>query len=366
MTNVTPSDEQAAALAAIRAWYRDARAPQEFYLAGYAGTGKTTLAGVLIAELGVRAVTATYTGKAAHVLRRKGVSARTIHSLIYEPVPGSEPVEFRLAQESDLGEADLLVLDEVSMVSDDVADDLRSFGKKMLVMGDPGQLPPIRGAGAFTRRRPDHFLKEIHRQAAGSAILRVATAARLGEPLEPAAGAGAAIRRANLEDVLRPDYQVICGVHRVRWDVTRKIRQSRGIDADLPTEGERLLCCRNRREAGLFNGAIGTAASDASVTHTARHVRFRVRMEDEAASQPILACLVPFREHREGPLTPAPYDRDVDLFDFGYVLTCHKAQGSEWPNVVVIDDSGSFRADRARWLYTAITRASDDLILLRR
>src|SRR5216684_1398805 len=213
MADVTPSAAQATAMAEVRRWYR--HGPQEYYLAGYAGTGKSTVAGLILRDVNVRAVTATYTGKAAHVLRRKGVDARTIHSLIYEPIPDSDPVRFRLAEESDLWDADLLVIDEVSMVDDDIADDLRAFGKKILVLGDPGQLPPIRGAGAFTRREPDFFLTEVHRQAAESPILRVATAAREGRPIPFGEDDALAVRRYSDEAALAgaaAGDQLICGV----------------------------------------------------------------------------------------------------------------------------------------------------------
>jgi len=73
-----------------------------------------------------------------------------------------------------------------------------------------------------------------------------------------------------------------------------------------------------------------------------------------------------FREHAEGRAEPPRYRRGVQLFDFGYVITCHSAQGSEWPEVTIIDDSGSFREDASRWLYTALTRASERVTLLRR
>ena len=171
-------------------------------------------------------VTATFTGKAAYVLRNKGTPARTIHSLIYSVIEATDeeieaaakkiarrrPVSARLTgfdrtaaeagieamrqalsqmkkprfalnPQSDAAHAKLIVLDEVSMVGEDMARDLMSFGKPILVLGDPGQLPPIKGEGAFTQDAPDIMLTEIHRQAAESAIIRLATMARQGEPI---------------------------------------------------------------------------------------------------------------------------------------------------------------------------------------
>ena len=90
---------------------------------------------------------------------------------------------FALNPQSDAADARLIVLDEVSMVGEEMARDLMSFGKPILVLGDPGQLPPIKGEGAFTSDAPDVMLTEIHRQAAESAIIRLATMARQGEPI---------------------------------------------------------------------------------------------------------------------------------------------------------------------------------------
>lgn len=333
---------------------------------GFAGTGKTTIAAQFIRDMGVRALTATLTGKAAHVLRRKGIDAQTIHSLIYRPVPGSNPLRFALNEDSPLWDADLLVLDECSMIGDDLAEDLRGFGKKILAFGDPGQLPPINGGGAFVRREPDHFLTEIHRQALESPILRLATAARLGEPIALGDHDGAAVvRRANLDDIQRLGWQVICGTHRRRWRITRLIREHLGFTSVYPDAGERLLCCKNNRDRGLFNGATGTATARTRETDGPLvYVQAQLEGSDAIRTFPTSRRL--FLEHVEGRALPdEPYRREVELFDHGYVLTCHKSQGSEFDNVVLVDDSAAFSEHRNRWLYTGITRASERLILLR-
>jgi exodeoxyribonuclease V len=189
---ISPTPEQSAAIKAIVEWYGNKHGPQEFYLAGYAGVGKTTIAAFAIEEIKkkrrIKKVrTAAYTGKAASVLRRKGIEdAQTIHSLIYKPKVNRKTGELRgfsIAKDGDAADADLIVLDECSMVDEKLASDLRSFDQKILIMGDPGQLPPVKGQGAFTNRAPDIFLQEIHRQAADSPILELATLARQGKPL---------------------------------------------------------------------------------------------------------------------------------------------------------------------------------------
>ena len=382
MSDITPSIEQSEAIRRIVEWYRSG--PQEFYLAGFAGVGKSTVAALAIAELkakcrvkGVR--TAAYTGKAASVMRRKGVEgAQTIHSLIYTAIEDEETGELRfvLSEESPAADADLIVLDEVSMVNKELADDLRSFGKKILVMGDPGQLPPVSGEGAFTSRRPDVFLREIHRQAKGSPVIELATLAREGKPL-PLGFDRDGVRVLPLTKetqplIYREETQPICGLNRVRWVYNARIRKLRGFEGDVPRKGERLICCRNNREEGLFNGGMGTLLG-VETEHDGPHgtLRMDVRMEDVAApNNGLLVDPYLFRRHfTNGEAAKLALPRGVsrlDEFDFGYTITAHKAQGSSWDDVTVIDDSRSFREHRSLWLYTSLTRTERALTVLLR
>src|SRR5258708_3087857 len=132
MSEITPTDEQAKAIKTIVDWYGQKKGPQEFYLAGYAGVGKSTIASLAIEEMkekhAIKKVrTGAYTGKAASVLRKKGnENAQTIHSLIYIPKLDKKTGElkFLLSEESSAADADLIVLDECSMIDDKLADDL--------------------------------------------------------------------------------------------------------------------------------------------------------------------------------------------------------------------------------------------------
>jgi exodeoxyribonuclease V len=244
-TSFTPSDLQARAICEIKDWFTNRTHEQQvFRVFGYAGSGKTTLTRHAIDELGLdtmvkgadgivsgagRVLYAAFTGKAALVMTRKGTPASTIHSLIYRvseataaeierveaeiaeikaKLPTLDPAarlfeesrlrsleirlddihkpRFVLNEQSIVRDAALIVLDEVSMVGDEMARDLLAFGKPILVLGDPGQLPPIKGDGAFTNTAPDVMLTEIHRQAGESAIIRLATMARQGRPIPTA------------------------------------------------------------------------------------------------------------------------------------------------------------------------------------
>ncbi len=378
MTTLT--ETQSSVLRAIITWYADPNR-REFYLAGYAGTGKSTLLDVVINELrercGVRTVrTGTYTGKAAHVLRKKGVAgAQTIHSMIYRLIEDEETGQprFEIDPAGAAADADLIVLDECSMVPEVMADDLRSFGKKILVVGDPGQLPPVKGQGAFTNRRPDAFLTEIHRQAAESPIIQLATRARCGDPI-PLGDYGDGVRVVGYNAdagryVYDPQAQPIVGLNRVRWVLTQRVRSWLGFKAPLPQPGEPVLCCRNNKQNGIFNGQQGVLKAPLRDSLDGHGVKEIVaQMEDQA--RPISTQCHPylFNAHFSGDPSPPklPKSIKVDHFDWGYVLTCHKSQGSQWPRVTVVDDSQAFRDDRNRWLYTAITRAEAELTLIRR
>jgi exodeoxyribonuclease-5 len=381
MTDITPTDEQAKAIKAVVDWY-GAPGRQEFYLAGYAGVGKSTIAKLAIEEIteryGVKNVrTGAYTGKAASVLRKKGnEGAQTIHSLIYLPKVDRKTGEltFILSEESAAASADLIVLDECSMIDDRMADDLRSFGKKILVMGDPGQLPPVNGQGAFTRNEPDVFLHEIHRQAADSPILELATMARKGERLPLGYSKGVvevlALTKPTQESVYRADTQPICGLNRVRWVYTQRIRTRLGYDGRRPIPGERLICCKNNHKEGIFNGGQGRLLSITDAQGRGRDAySLSVRMEDLGRdTEDLLTDPYLFSNHfSEGKAEKIPGHKPaLNEFDWGYIITAHKAQGSSWDHVTVIDDSVAFRENRDRWLYTAITRAESGLTLLLR
>ncbi|MEO8669294.1 MAG: AAA family ATPase, partial [Bauldia sp.] len=166
------SPKQDDALRAVSSWLKSG-GTQVFRLFGYAGTGKTTLARHIAEDAGGDVCFAAFTGKAAHVMRRKGCTgAGTIHSLIYRMRGEDEDgPTFVLNDDSAAGKAALIVIDECSMVDADIGRDLLSFGAPVLVLGDPAQLPPIAGGGFFTESEPDSMLTEVHRQAADDPII---------------------------------------------------------------------------------------------------------------------------------------------------------------------------------------------------
>ena len=307
----TPSDLQARAIRAIKDWFLHRTAEQQvFRVFGYAGVGKTSITRHAVDELGLETMTkepngsggcladgvlyAAFTGKAALVMTRKGTPASTIHSLIYrvsEATPEEiERVEQEIAEiraklptldpavrlfeelrlrsleirldniheprfvfngQSMVRDAALIVLDEVSMVGDDMARDLLAFGKPILVLGDPGQLPPIRGEGAFTKAAPDVMLTEIHRQAGESAIIRLATMARQGLPIpygEHDPHVWKMPRSSVTPEQMLRGGQVICGRNATRIQLNIAMKREAGFDTVYPT-GERRMARRRRSSA---------------------------------------------------------------------------------------------------------------------
>ena len=379
------SPQQDQALKDVARWLKTSD-EQVLRLFGYAGTGKTTLAKHL-AE-GVSHVRfAAFTGKAAHVLQQKGCMATTIHSLIYIPKgksaerlrlmeikftemeaedEGREDLLQRIAEEkaalkaphfvlnidSPLLNTDLLVIDECSMVGDRMAQDLLHFGCKILVLGDPAQLPPVRGTGYFTEHKPDILLTEIHRQASGNPIIELATTVRCGGKLTLGKYGDSLITdELDADQALAAD-QIIVGRNKTRHAINRRMRNLLGFSGAVPNVGERLVCLRNDAEMGLLNGSLWSVQE---VYDDADPVAMSVSPEDDKWMQDVLA-------HR-GLFTGEEIDwwtrRDAQEFEYGYALTCHKSQGSQWDDVMVIDESECFRHDARRWLYTAITRAAE-------
>ncbi len=146
----------------------------------------------------------------------------------------------------------------------------------------------------------------------------------------------------------------------------------RGFDGDIPQVGERVICCRNNSKEGLFNGGMGTLKKIAT-RHEKMAGTFLMDVEMEDLDDASVGLLVdPYlfgKNFTNGQAEKLALPRGMprlDEFDFSYALTCHKAQGSQFPDVTVIDDSGSFRDNAARWLYTAATRAESGLTILSR
>jgi exodeoxyribonuclease-5 len=362
------SEQQERAIKAVRAWQRDKAGPQVFRLFGYAGSGKTTLACDLAANTRGRVNFAAFTGKAALMMRRKGCAdASTIHSMIYKVDEEREAQQPRFTLNLDAGVKDskLIVIDECSMVDEQLGRDLLSFGVKVLVIGDPAQLPPVKGAGFFTNAEPDFMLTEVHRQARDNPIIQMSMAIREGKRLEFGTyGESRVMSRKDVNsDIVLGADQVIVGLNKTRIAYNRRIRALRGIERETPVVGDRLVCLKNNRDKKLLNGGLWNVAKRGKERGGA--IPMLVTSEDAAPDDKGTAISVP-EEFFLGDESSLSWERmrEHDQFTYGYALTAHKSQGSQWENVVVFDEAFAFRDDARRWRYTAITRASESVTVV--
>jgi exodeoxyribonuclease-5 len=355
--------QQDAALKAIADWRKSGGA-QVFRLFGYAGTGKTTLARRIADDVTEGPVVfGAFTGKAASVMRQKGChDAATIHSLIYRTKETEDGgPAFTLNRTGPVSKAELIIIDECSMVDSDLGNDLLSFDKPVLVLGDPAQLPPVRGGGFFTEAEPDVMLTDVHRQAADDPIVRMAMTVREGGRLSIGAyGESRIVSRRDIDPnlVLQAD-QVLVGMNKTRRLYNNRLREVAGHTDPMPAVGEKLVCLRNDRTKGLLNGSTWTVQAQRASPRSDT-VRLDVVPEDDPALRrrpidiKVLRAVMSGSEEE----IPAFLKRETDEFTYGYALTVHKAQGSQWDDVVLFDESFAFREHRARWLYTGLTRAA--------
>ena len=358
--------QQSDALQAIQAWLRTDR--KVFKLFGFAGTGKTTLAREV--ENMVKTVVYTaFTGKAVVVLRNKGANpAYTCHSLLYRAALNefTQKWSFSLNRDSIITQADLVVLDEGSMISDEEARNLLLLAKRVLVLADPAQLPPVSkdGGPGFFMSDPDFLLTEIHRQAADNPIIALSMQIRNGEPLRYGSFGDQVrvIRNRDLtDDMVYNADQIIVGSNQTRHYYNGRVRQLQDRPKHVPVEGDRLIGLRNDKELGYFNGSIWNVLSVDGDAET----EFEMNLQGIDVDAEIKTVCLPECFNGQAHTLSWQRKRDFDEFDFAYAITCHKSQGSSYESPIVIDQSAIFKEDAAKWLYTAVTRSSDKLIVVK-
>lgn len=401
MTEIKLSPGQEAAFDIIMRWFWGP--DQCFALAGYAGAGKTTLAKIIAESVGEDVLFCAFTGKAANVLRDKGCdNAMTLHAALYTPIEVDEAAikeieasiegaaiigdnalidkltkqlaELRLKQQKPrfslnedgyFGQARLCIVDEYSMLNNELIRDMVKVGKKILYLGDPEQLPPVEGECSI---KPDLFIDEIHRQALDSPIIRYATMVRMGERLEYVDEPGFVFQpksKVSSEEYMKAE-QIIVGRNATRWAWNRRMRERRGIVypkdglVPMPAPGEKLICLKNNQKLDLYNGMICFAAD----YRPAAENRIILDIERESG-------------HRTNGLNVWPGDfegkkatyseqmKRLERFDFAYAITAHKSQGSEFDSVLIYNEPiGQTTEDRRRWLYTSLTRARNKVTLV--
>lgn len=420
----------------IKGWYagrrRGYRAKQEFFLAGYAGTGKTTIVEAILKELNLTpkdTVIVSTTGKASLVLNRKlarhtDIRAITIHGLLYFPRTVETLVEVskKAAAEAEIaakftgvssaGETEterrfvtekslefsmkdrhkqldgikLIIVDEAPMMGERLYRDLLSFGIQVLFIGDTAQLPPVKSKVVL--ENPDYELTEVLRQK-GDANMIAALAEHVrntGTVWAPGVyGANREVQimtradftanQAFKQAALMHADQVICGTNKTRQSLNQEVRGYYGFTSTVPVVGDKLICLKNNKNVRIgglpaVNGQLGhvTEVYDTGNVYGSaddqQSVHIDFRAEGAKSDDMLEIHESAFYDMADGKrVDPYTLDDTPGYFDFGYAITCHKAQGSEWDNVLVFAEA--WHADtRTAWLYTAITRASGKLILV--
>jgi exodeoxyribonuclease-5 len=386
--NIQLSSDQEFVLGELLKWYPAAQASGYITVGGYAGTGKSTLISVLRKELHrmnpqLKVAFASYTGKAARVLQQKIEETNatypkdtvgTIHSLIYGPIVNSQQEIVGWLPKEKI-QYDLIIIDEASMIDAKIWRDLTAYGKPIIAVGDHGQLPPISGNFSLMQK-PTYTLEEIHRQAKENPIIQLSIAARTtGEVLAGRYGQGVKkISRTDqdagefYQELLqgyKPDTLMLCGFNATRVRVNGQIRNILGFDLPLPQRGDRVICLRNNHGKRIYNGMQGTVVSITDID--TQWYDAEIKMDGQKNLYQGKISTMQF-----GSNTPMNFtqNRSIimqgDLFDFGYALTVHKAQGSQARKVVLFEERSKHMDDEMwrRWLYTAVTRAEEELYII--
>lgn len=380
MSSTTLTEEQNYALKGIQSWFMQAD-DQVCSLAGYAGTGKTFLVNYIIKEIGLKTeevAFATYTGKASLVLKSKNkeYTCSTIHRLAYKMDPDLRN-SFIKKRKSDLKGLKLIVIDEWSMVTKQIYEDLLTFDIPLLLIGDEGQLPAI--GESLKIDEPNFRLTEIHRQAAGNPIIHLSMLAREGKVIKPGTygknvyvfGKNEAKKNTLEKLYLRAD-QIICGYNTTRKNINNRTRELLGFTSDLPQIGDKMICLKNSWDTvvddmPLINGMTGfvekvnfDVKKSGPIIRDCFEIDFRADFSDECTYKKLL---LPKEDFTTPKLELEDFEFSLyERFDWGHAITCHKSQGSQYDNLYVKNEVIN-REIHNKWLYTAITRAGINLIL---
>ena len=375
-------------------WFNNYSSKQTFEISGPAGSGKTTIVRTIIQNLGLKmedVLFVAYVGKAALQLTRSGVNGRTIHSAFYDidfvPVKDEQGnvvvkngrivtrPEF-IKKEKIASNIKLIVIDEAPMVNESFGIDIESFNIPIICLGDLQQLPPVIGGTKYLIR-PDYVLTKIMRQAEGNPIIYLSQLASRGDhiPYGKYGDKCYVIPKDKINDnmLLKAD-MIITPTNASRAKLNKYIREElRGIESELPVEGEKLICRKNNRNriigdgVYLVNGMLGYVTNIDKGTYNTRTVdiSFTPDFNDNLVFHNVR---VDYKTLMQSIQTDnGNYKKGYsmyDMFEFGDCITVHLSQGSQAENVLFISEPFG-RGDRelqAKLEYTGITRASEGLI----
>ncbi len=380
------SNEQEQVVNSIYSWFKES-SKQYITLGGYAGTGKTTILGSLTAILNkgkkkLNIAYCSYTGKAARVLERKLKDSNsisysdyigTIHRLIYKAIVDDRDniIGWEKIPQSDFVYS-LIVVDEASMITEDIWNDLLSFNVPIIAVGDHGQLPPIDG-NFNLMSKPELRLEKIYRQEADNPIIKISEMVRKGKDI-PYGEFGKNIKKLNRRDedtqneisdlfnAFDDTTMVLCGYNTTRNKLNMQIRGLQ-FDSLIPCNGDRVICLKNNRNMNIYNGMTGTILSIYKEKLKGTSY-YQTEISLDYEEEPFIGKISV--DQFNSPTFNNLRINDINYFDFGYALTVHKAQGSQANRVILFEERFKSMDDDTyvRWLYTAVTRAEKELIII--
>ena len=370
-------------------------------ISGYAGTGKSTLVKFIVAALpninpDEDVIYTSFTGKATQVLQKKGnKNVSTLHKLLFESIPKPDGTFFRKPVE--FIPYKIVIVDECSMVPKELLQRLIKYNVHIICLGDPGQLPPInKNEDNHLLDHPHIFLDEIMRQEAESEIINLTMDIRAGKPLIRYQGKEVQVLNKDelTTGMLLWADQIICAKNETRIALNNQMRDLLGRSGG-PQDGDKVICLKNNWDIysvnnnPLVNGTIGYLKDSFS---TYINLPRQITSDGQPKKLDILtANFISDTEEDYGILnmdkqlitTGVPgldwktsykmgrnwrfQDKIPDQFTYGYAITGWKAQGSEWDNVLVIEEGFPFeKEEHKQWLYTACTRASKKLVIIKK
>ena len=370
-------------------------------ISGYAGTGKSTLVKFIVSALpninpDEDVIYTSFTGKATQVLQKKGnKNVSTLHKLLFESIPKPDGTFFRKPVE--FIPYKIVIVDECSMVPKDLLQRLIKYNVHIICLGDPGQLPPInKNEDNHLLDYPHIFLDEIMRQEAESEIINLTMDIRAGKPLTHYQGKEVQVLNKDelTTGMLLWADQIICAKNETRIALNNQMRNLLGRSGD-PQDGDKVICLKNNwdiysvNDNPLVNGTIGYLKDSFS---TYINLPRQITSDGQPKRLDILtANFISDTNEDYGILNmdkqliltgksgldwKTSYkmgrnwrfqDKIPDQFTYGYAITCHKSQGSEWDNVLVIEEGFPFeKEEHKQWLYTAATRAAKKLVIIKK
>jgi exodeoxyribonuclease-5 len=353
-------------------------------IVGYAGTGKTTLVKFIVDELKLNdmlVVYIAYTGKAALVLRNKGcANAMTAHRLLYKSEEQPDGTFIHTPKKKLDKHYSLIVCDEASMLPQEMIDVLLSHHIHVLFLGDNAQLPPIEGKQTILDN-PNVFLTEITRQALDNPIIKLSMDVREGKSLEYGGDKLCRVMPNNkvTNPLLLGADQIIVGKNITRHKMNTYMRKLKWEDkySDNPLNGDKCICLKNNwnklgtSEEPLVNGQIGQL-NNVSVLEMHPYGKVIVAdfISDDGGVYKDL--LIDYNLMVNGKPTVnkdnwKQYAGAPKLLEFAYAyaITCHKSQGSEFNRVILFEEWLGDYEQHKKWLYTGITRAAKQLVIVR-